>query len=106
MKTKVMTTEWTILFHLVAGFGTMDCGIFRSFADSGFAATLLSRNLERLPPLPEGAHAVEELPNDPPDFFFITRGTNPVAKLGISVVADILFHLIPIAFIITDFLTV
>jgi len=55
-----MTTELMIRSVLVAGSGAMGWGILRSFAGSGFAATLLSRNPESLPPLPAGAHAVPQ----------------------------------------------
>jgi 3-hydroxybutyryl-CoA dehydrogenase len=62
-----MTTEAKIHTVLVAGSGAMGWGILRSFAGAGFAATLLSRNPDGLPPLPEGARAVGDLPADPPD---------------------------------------
>jgi 3-hydroxybutyryl-CoA dehydrogenase len=67
MKGKVMTTPMDIHSVLVIGSGAMGWGILRSFAGSGFEATLLSRNPNRLPPLPEGARAVGDLPADPPD---------------------------------------
>lgn len=62
-----MTTESMIHSVLVVGSGAMGWGILRSFAGSGFDATMLSRNPDRLPPLPDGARAVDTLPTAPPD---------------------------------------
>ena len=52
---------------LVAGSGVMGWGILRSFADGGFETAVLSRDPNRLPPLPEGATAYSNLPPEPPD---------------------------------------
>lgn len=62
-----MPSEAIIRSVLIVGSGAMGWGILRSFAVAGFAVTLLSRNPDRLPPLPEGARAVGSLPADPPD---------------------------------------
>lgn len=62
-----MMSEAQIHSVLVVGSGSMGWGILRSFAAAGFDATLLSRNPQGLPPLPQGARAVNTLPADPPD---------------------------------------
>jgi 3-hydroxybutyryl-CoA dehydrogenase len=67
-----MTPSPTIRSVLIAGSGAMGWGILRSFAAAGFEVTLLSRNPGGLPPLPEGARAVRDLPTDPPDLVIET----------------------------------
>ncbi len=57
----------TIQTVLVAGSGVMGMGILRSFAGAGFKAAVLSRNPDKLPPLPDGATACADLPPEPPD---------------------------------------
>ncbi|MCX5821041.1 MAG: 3-hydroxyacyl-CoA dehydrogenase NAD-binding domain-containing protein [Deltaproteobacteria bacterium] len=76
-----MTNELMIRSVLVVGSGPMGWGILRSFAGSGFDTTLLSRNPDRLPPLPEGAHAVDALPTDPPDLIIESIPEIPELKI-------------------------
>ena len=78
-----MTTESRIRSVLVVGSGAMGWGILRSFAGSGFAATMLSRNPDRLPPLPEGARAVGTLPVDPPDLIIESIPEKPELKIDL-----------------------
>lgn len=78
-----MTTESRIHSVLVVGSGTMGWGILRSFAGSGFATTMLSRNPDRLPPLPEGARAVGALPVDPPDLIIESIPEKPELKIDL-----------------------
>jgi 3-hydroxybutyryl-CoA dehydrogenase len=78
-----MTTELMIRSVLVVGSGAMGWGILRSFAGSGFDATVLSRNPDRLPPLPEGARAVDALPADPPDLIIESIPEKPELKIDL-----------------------
>lgn len=76
-----MTTESMIRSVLVAGSGSMGWGIFRSFAGAAFDTTMLSRNPDRLPPLPKGAHAMSVLPADPPDLIIESIPEIPELKI-------------------------
>jgi 3-hydroxybutyryl-CoA dehydrogenase len=78
-----MTTELMIRSVLIVGSGAMGWGILRSFAGSGFEATMLSRNPDLLPPLPEGARAVAELPADPPDLIIESIPEKPELKIDL-----------------------
>jgi 3-hydroxybutyryl-CoA dehydrogenase len=78
-----MTTELMIRSVLVIGSGAMGWGILRSFAGSGFDAVMLSRNPDRLPPLPEGARAVGALPSDPPDLIIESIPEIPELKIDL-----------------------
>jgi 3-hydroxybutyryl-CoA dehydrogenase len=92
-----MTTELMIRSVLVVGSGSMGWGIFRSFAGSGFDATLLSRNPESLPPLPEGARAVGALPADPPDLIIESIPEIPELKIDFFRLLGEAYGDIPIA---------
>lgn len=76
-----MTNESMIRSVLIAGSGSMGWGIFRSFAAAGFDTTMLSRNPDRLPPLPAGASAVSTLPADPPDLIIESIPEIPELKI-------------------------
>jgi len=78
-----MTTELKIRSVLVVGSGIMGWGIMRSFAESGFDVTILSRNPERLPPLPEGARAVGTLSINPPDLIIESIPEIRELKMGL-----------------------
>ncbi|MBU2091846.1 MAG: hypothetical protein KKB63_14910 [Alphaproteobacteria bacterium] len=57
---------------LVAGSGTMGRGIAKSFAETGFTVTLLSRDPSKLSDLPAGVQAVADLPEVAPDLIIET----------------------------------
>jgi 3-hydroxybutyryl-CoA dehydrogenase len=76
-----MTTERMIRSVLIVGSGAMGWGIFSSFAGAGFDTTMVSRNPDRLPPLPAGGHAVSALPADPPDLIIESIPEIPGLKI-------------------------
>ncbi|MCJ7830482.1 MAG: 3-hydroxyacyl-CoA dehydrogenase NAD-binding domain-containing protein, partial [Desulfobacterales bacterium] len=62
-----MTSETPLRSIMVIGSGTMGWGVFHSFARPPFATLMLSRNPDRLPPLPAGTRACRDLPATAPD---------------------------------------
>ena len=78
-----MAAESKIRSVLVVGSGSMGWGILRTFARAGFDAAVLSRNPDRLPPLPAGARAVGDWPAEPPDLIIESIPEIPELKIDL-----------------------
>lgn len=66
---------------LVAGYGTMGRGVAKSFAEGGFEVTVLTRDSSRIGDLPDGARAVADLPDEPPDLVIENWPEVPETKI-------------------------